>query len=82
MIPKIEKILYATDLSRNSAYAFSHAIDMAKRHDAKIVVLHAIELIPAYAEVAAGITDEMKLKQQEEIIEDIKKRLQEFCKRT
>ena len=82
MIPKIEKILYATDLSRNSAYAFSHAIDMAKRHDAKIVILHALELIPAWAEAAAGITPEMKRKQQEEVVEDLKKRVQEFCKKT
>ena len=80
MIPNIEKILYATDLSRNSAYAFSHAIDMAKRHDAKIVILHALELIPAWAEAAAGITPEMKRKQHEEVIEDLRKRVQEFCR--
>jgi nucleotide-binding universal stress UspA family protein len=38
MIPQIKKILYATDLSKNSAYAFYYAVDMAKKHDAKIVV--------------------------------------------
>jgi len=82
MIPKINSILFATDLSKNSTYAFSHAVDMAKRHDAKIVVLHAFEPIPAWAEGLARITDEMKVKQQEEIIEGIKKRLREFCKKT
>ena len=46
MIPKIKKILYATDLSKNSEYAFYYAVDMAKRHDAEIVFLHAIEPIP------------------------------------
>jgi len=43
MIPEIKKILYATDLSKNSSYAFLYAVDMAKRHNARIVILHSIE---------------------------------------
>jgi nucleotide-binding universal stress UspA family protein len=81
MIPQIKKILYATDFTKNSVYAFFYAIDMAKRHNAKIIILHTIESIPAYAEAAAGITDEMKLKQQEDTVEEIKKHLQEFCRK-
>ena len=38
MIPKIQKILYATDLSENSAYAFRYAINSAKKHDADIII--------------------------------------------
>ena len=45
MIPQINKILYGTDLSKNSAYAFLYAVDMAKRHNASIVILHTIEPI-------------------------------------
>jgi nucleotide-binding universal stress UspA family protein len=81
MVPKIKKILYATDLSKNSSYAFLYAIDMAKKHDARIVILHAVEPIPAYAEVYVAITDEFKKKQHEEIIESMKKHLQGFCKK-
>lgn len=82
MIPQIKKILYATDLSKNSSYAFLYAIDMAKKNDARIVILHAIEPIPAYAEVyTAMMTDEFKKKQHEEIIESMKKHLQGFCKK-
>jgi nucleotide-binding universal stress UspA family protein len=81
MIPQFKKILYATDLSRNSSYAFLYAIDMAKKHDAKIVILHVIEPIPAYAEVYVGMTDEIRKKQHEEIIESMKKHLQGFCKK-
>jgi nucleotide-binding universal stress UspA family protein len=77
MIPKINRILYATDLSKNSSYAFLYAIDMAKRHNAKIVILHAIEPIPPYLEVYTGVTN--KEKQQEQTVEEIKKHLQEFC---
>ena len=81
MIPQIKKILYATDLSKNSSYAFLFATDMARRHDAKIVILHAIEPIPPYAEVYSGVTVEMERKQQEETVEDLKKHLQGFCKK-
>ena len=81
MIPQIKKILYATDLSKNSSYAFLYATDMAKRHDARIVILHAIEPIPAYAEVYGAMKDELRKKQQEEVIETMKTHLQEFCKK-
>ena len=81
MIPQIKKILYATDLSKNSSYAFLYAIDMAKRHDARIVILHTIEPIPPYVELYGAMTDESKKKKHEEIIELMKKHLQEFCRK-
>jgi len=46
MIPKIKTILFATDLSKNSAYAFYYAVQMAKTDEAKIVILHAVEPLP------------------------------------
>ncbi len=81
MIPEIKKVLYATDLSKNSSYAFLYATDVARRHNAKIVILHAIEPIPVYAEAEAGITDQKKKEQQDEAIEDIKKLLVSFCQK-
>ena len=81
MTLEIKKILYATDLSKNSSFAFFYATDMARRHNAKIVMLHAIEPIPAYAAAYTGITDELKRKQQEETIEEIKTRLGDFCRK-
>ena len=48
MIPQIKKILYSTDLSKNSAYAFYYAVDLAQKKGATIVILHAIEPVPAY----------------------------------
>lgn len=81
MIPQIKKILYATDLSKNSSYAFLFATDMARRHEARIVILNVIEPIPAYAEAYTGITDELKQKQQEEMVEEIRKHLGDFCKK-
>ncbi len=81
VIPQVKKILYATDMSKNSSYAFLFATDMARRHDARIVILHVFEPIPPYAEVYTGITGEMERKQQEETVEDLKKHLQGFCKK-
>ena len=81
MIPQIKKILYATDLSKNSAFAFLYATDMAKRHNAKIVILHVIEPVPPYADAYSGVTHEMKRKQEEETVEELKKHLQGFCKK-
>jgi nucleotide-binding universal stress UspA family protein len=46
MIPQIKTILFATDLSKNSAYAFYYAVHMAKRDEAKIIILHAVEPLP------------------------------------
>ena len=46
MIPQIKTILFATDLSKNSAYAFYYAVHLAKRDEAKIVILHVVEPLP------------------------------------
>ncbi len=81
MIPHIKKILYSTDLSKNSSYAFLYAIDMAKRHDATIIILHAIEPTPAYVEHYGGMKDEFKKKQHQEIIKSIRKQIRGFCKK-
>jgi nucleotide-binding universal stress UspA family protein len=51
MIPEIKKILYATDLTPNSAYAFRYAINSAKKHNASIVILHVFEGLSPSAQV-------------------------------
>jgi nucleotide-binding universal stress UspA family protein len=43
MIPKIQKILYATDLSPNSVYALRYAMYSAVKHDADIIILNVLE---------------------------------------
>ena len=86
MIPQIKNILYATDLSKNSSYAFLYAIDMAKRHDARIIILHAIEPIRPYlyAGGSVGVYELLEREKENERktdIEEIKKHLQGFCKK-
>ncbi|MBW2634922.1 MAG: universal stress protein, partial [Deltaproteobacteria bacterium] len=43
-LPKIDikKILFATDLSESSRYAFAHAINMADRLGAGLTILHVM----------------------------------------
>ena len=83
MIPQINKILYATDLSKNASYAFFYAVDMAKRHNARIVILHSIERIRhMYGERVEKILQETKDQERKTDTKEIKKGLQEFCERT
>lgn len=60
MSPTVKRILYATDLSPNSAYAFRFAADAARRHDARIDILHVHRDLPPGAEAMlhAHLNDE------------------------
>jgi nucleotide-binding universal stress UspA family protein len=86
MIPEIKKILYATDLSKNSSYAFLYAADMAKRHNAQIVILHSI--VPVRYMSSEGMSGRVieilqkdKNEERETDLEEIKKYLQKFCEK-
>jgi nucleotide-binding universal stress UspA family protein len=87
MIPRIKNILYATDLSRNSAYAFRYAVNSAQKHDAKIHILHVIEALPSAAEgLLTQFIGEEKLRQMrkemgEDILGRIRERLRQFAER-
>ena len=87
MIPKIQRILYATDLSPNSKYAFRYAINSAMKHDAKIIILHVIESMPAavYAQMGFFVGDEQANKIFEKRVGDalnrIRERLKVFCEK-
>jgi nucleotide-binding universal stress UspA family protein len=83
MIPQIKKILYATDLSKNSAYAFYYAIDLAQRREAKIVILHVVEPLPPIVRFYGSLAEEKQYYQQEKStdLELIKKRLEEICQK-
>jgi nucleotide-binding universal stress UspA family protein len=87
VIPKIERILYATDLTKNSAYAFRYAINSAQRHDASIHILHVIEKLPSSVEGIIGLhiadsqLEKLWKEKKEEQIHRIHERLKEFARR-
>lgn len=49
MVPEIRKILFTTDLSQESRFAFDYAVSMAGRYGAKITILHVLEEPSQYA---------------------------------
>jgi len=79
MIPQIKKILYATDLTKNSAYAFYYAVDAAKKHNAEIIILYTIE--PLRESAFGTATDKAEHSQHEISMEVIKKRIRRFCEK-
>jgi nucleotide-binding universal stress UspA family protein len=85
MLPRIKRILYATDLSPNSKYAFRYAINSAIKHDARIIILHVLEPIsPAVHALMESYLDDDQRKQIFDAkiaytIELIEKRLKMFC---
>jgi len=87
MIPQIKKILYATDLSENSAYVFRYAINFAKNYDAGIIILHILEPLSATTKALAYsyFTEEQEKKRSEEKIANVKERIRKdlktFCEK-
>jgi nucleotide-binding universal stress UspA family protein len=84
MIPEIRKILYATDLSANSAFAFRHAAAAACRHNARIIILHVIERLSSSAEsLLTAYLDKdarrmIKSRKKDALVELTHKRLEEM----
>jgi nucleotide-binding universal stress UspA family protein len=77
MIPEIKKILYATDLSPNSVYALSFALNSANFYHAEIVILHVFEQPTiGYAPMLDAYMDEKNRRSLfQEHAEDIKDRI-------
>ena len=68
MTPDIRKILYATDLSPNSAHALRYALHAAKLYDAEVVIMHAFET--AYIGYAPIITTYIDDKGQQSLFQE------------
>ena len=87
MIPKIQNVLYATDLSKNSAYAFRYAVNTARKHDAKIHLLHVIETQSPAAEAMLMLhidpdkIDQRRRESQQNLVRRIEERLKQFSER-
>ena len=83
-MPAIDKILYATDLSKNSAYAFRYATDIADKHNAFIHILNVLEELPESAKTVLKnyLSDDQYEKfrnRKDDLKGVIKERLSVFC---
>ncbi len=86
MIPKINKILVATDLSPNSDYVFRYALNSAIHHNAKLIILHVIEVLPPTAQVflstyvTEDLHEEKSSKNMHHIVDLITEKLDQLCR--
>jgi nucleotide-binding universal stress UspA family protein len=84
MLPSIKNILYATDLSKNSAFAFRYAVKLAKEMDAMVTILNILPMVDSAMEVAIitqmGEEKYYKLTEEKtrEAIEKIEERIRGF----
>jgi len=84
MLPVIKNILYATDLSKNSAFAFRYAMTLADAMDARITILYVLPMVDSAMEVPI-ITHmgedryfQLKEERSRETISKIEERLHDF----
>ena len=84
MLPTINNILYLTDLSKNSAYVFRYALQLAQKFEAKITILHVVKQIDASMEVPILVQlgedayNALIKEKEQDIIAELKKRLRAF----
>lgn len=87
MIPKIKNVLYATDLSKNSAYAFRYAVNTSMKHNAKIHILHVVEPLSPQAKARLRLylenkkLDQLEKNSRKELFRQIEDRLKQFAER-
>jgi nucleotide-binding universal stress UspA family protein len=85
MLPTIQNILYATDLSENARYAYTFAASLAQRYGARITIVHVIEKRSAETSLQSdNHPGEEKWKKNQgarrsDFISQIKGRLSHFC---
>ena len=85
MLPSIQNILYLTDLSKNSAYVFRYALQLAKKFEAKITILHVVKRIdsamevPILVQLGEDAYQALVKEKEQEIVAELKKRLRAFA---
>ena len=65
--------MYATDLSKNSSYAFYFAMDLARKHYVKIIIFHCIErfLLRYSGSIIIRCVQNLQKKKEQEKEQDI-----------
>ncbi len=83
--PKINKILFATDLSVNANHAFNYVTSLAEAYGAVITVMHVIEKLRPNAELLLTAflgyrdIDELRKNSEADLIQQIQFRIEKFC---
>ena len=83
-IPKISKILYATDLGKHTRPVFMHALAQAEINNASVIVLHIVEPISdttqAVIDTYLSETDIVRVQKDgmQKVLKYMKKRIDTF----
>jgi len=84
-LPKINTVLYVTDLGKNTRPVFRHAIRQASLADADLLMLHVLEPLSATGKMVIDVylsdedADQLQKAGMEEVVVQMKERLQKFC---
>ena len=84
-LPEIGTILYCTDIGPNAPYVFQYAYVLARRLDAKIVVLHVVETLSRVQEaMVEGYSGQSSIHpvvehEEREADERLRRRIHRFC---
>ncbi len=84
MLPAVKKILYLTDISKNSSHVFRYAMQLAKTFQGQIIILHVLKSIdpamevPILVRMGENAYQNLIKEREEEIIKGIRERLKAF----
>jgi len=85
MLPRFQKILYASDLGEHTRPAARVAVSLAQQYDASIIMLHTLEPVGAYGRalietyVSSDDLERVYQEGQQRVLEKMRKRLERFC---
>lgn len=86
MLPNLEKILYTTDLGKNTRIVFRYAIRLAQQFQAQITLLHVLEPLGSYGNalletyLPKETIEKLHQKGIAELRTTLLKRLDDFCR--
>ena len=85
MLPKFQKILYASDLGEQTRPASRVAISLAQQYGASIIMVHALEPVGSYGRalietyVSRDDLETLYQEGQRRVLEQMRERLKLFC---
>jgi nucleotide-binding universal stress UspA family protein len=85
MLPKIDRILYATGLGPAAPYVFRYALSLAQQYDAQIIAVHGMEPLPAFAQslvelhISHDHSEEMHRQARQKAKERLQERIERLC---
>lgn len=85
MIPKIQTILYCTNLGPEAAHVFRYAISQAQHYQGNIHILHVVEPLSNFAKglveqyIASEKYESIHAQSRQYVLDRIKQRVNTFC---